>query len=159
MAEKSITQKRKREGWKTGMTSRSEYRVWAMMIQRCTNPRHDAYKNYGGRGIAVCERWRQSFISFLEDMGPRPSLQYTIERVNNDGGYEPDNCIWLLKSEQCLNRRNTKFTLNGVTAPLIVWARRYGRNYKTIHKRVKAHPELSLEVILTRPLRQRRNTP
>ena len=81
-----------------------EYRAWAALRNRCSNPNHDAYKNYGGRGIKVCERWND-FLAFLEDMGPRPSPKHSIDRINNDGNYEPDNCRWATRSEQCRNMR------------------------------------------------------
>lgn len=82
----------------------SEYKSWASMLQRCSNPNHEAYKNYGGRGISVCDRWHD-FRSFLDDMGERPTPQHTLERKHNDLGYSPSNCIWATKSEQALNRR------------------------------------------------------
>jgi hypothetical protein len=80
-----------------------EYNAWVHLRDRCTNPNNAAYKNYGGRGIAVCERWN-SFETFLADMGPRP-MGYSIERVNNDGNYEPNNCKWIPLREQTKNRR------------------------------------------------------
>lgn len=79
------------------------YYSWLGMKQRCANPKHPGYKNWGGRGITVCERW-QTFENFLADMGPMPR-GHSIERVNNDGNYEPSNCIWIPKSEQLNNRR------------------------------------------------------
>jgi hypothetical protein len=81
------------------------YTSWYAMIRRCTNPNHDYYYLYGGRGINVCERWRNSFIAFLADMGERPDGM-TLDRVNSDGDYTPDNCRWANNSQQILNRRN-----------------------------------------------------
>jgi hypothetical protein len=74
------------------------------MIERCTNPHDTDWKNYGGRGIAVCDRWRHSFEAFLEDMGEKPP-GHSIDRINNDGNYEPGNCRWATASEQQHNKR------------------------------------------------------
>jgi hypothetical protein len=74
------------------------------MRQRCFDWDNQAYKNYGGRGITICERW-DDFAKFLEDMGRRPTPKHTIERINNDGNYEPSNCKWIPSSEQSKNRR------------------------------------------------------
>lgn len=84
-----------------------EYNSWVNMMQRCYNPRCKDFKNYGGRGIKVCDRWHD-FVNFLADMGLRPAAGYSIERVNVDKDYEPSNCIWLPMSEQSKNRRNSK---------------------------------------------------
>lgn len=81
-----------------------EFNVWCKMRQRCSNPKSPDFQNYGGRGIAVCERW-QDFAAFIADMGKRPSPAHTLERENNDKGYGPDNCIWATRDIQARNRR------------------------------------------------------
>lgn len=81
-----------------------EYGVWAKMRRRCSNPACEDWENYGGRGIDVCPQW-EDFATFLSDMGPRPSPQHTIERVNNERGYSPDNCVWATRAVQNKNRR------------------------------------------------------
>lgn len=85
--------------------SRPEYRVWWGMIQRCEYERHGSYERYGGRGITVCRRWRRSFEAFFEDMGARPSKKYSIDRIDNEGNYEPGNCRWATGKEQFANSR------------------------------------------------------
>lgn len=96
-----------------GRSKSPEYRSWRSMIGRCENPNDQAFGKYGGRGIAVCERWRV-FENFLADMGDRPTGT-SIERKDNDGPYEPENCVWGTPAEQSLNRRITRFvdTPNG----------------------------------------------
>lgn len=89
---------------KHGMWNTTEYHIWQGMRQRCQNPNYHGYKNYGGRGIKVCDRW-QSFKNFFEDMGYRPSKLYSIDRINNDGNYELSNCRWATKKQQSTNRR------------------------------------------------------
>jgi hypothetical protein len=95
-------------GHTTNYRTSREYWVWAGMIQRCTNPNHVGFHNYGGRGIRVCDRWKNSFADFIADMGPRPTPQHTIERVDNNGNYEPTNCKWTTRAEQSRNTRRNK---------------------------------------------------
>jgi hypothetical protein len=92
------------------------YDVWQNMISRCTKPQHRQWPDYGGRGITVCEKWR-TFAGFYEDMGDPPSGM-TIDRINNDLGYEPGNCRWATPSEQARNRRATALTANRARDPL-----------------------------------------
>jgi hypothetical protein len=83
-----------------------EYAAWNGMLHRCFNPQCRDYPSYGGRGITVCLEWRQSFPAFLRSVGPRPSDQHSIDRINNNGSYEPDNVRWATKSQQNSNRRS-----------------------------------------------------
>lgn len=91
-----------------------EYAVWASMKYRCNNPSNEAYKNYGGRGIKVCPEWNKSFADFIADMGSRPSDKHTLDRVNNDDGYNPDNCRWTDRTTQARNQRVRKDNKLGV---------------------------------------------
>lgn len=89
-----------------GLSHTREYHTWQHILDRCLNPRNKSWKYYGGRGIRVCERWRNSFRAFFADMGVKPTNgRYSIERINNDGNYTPRNCKWATQSEQVSNRR------------------------------------------------------
>lgn len=99
---------------KHGASFTVEYRTWHAIRQRCANPRTTDYQYYGWLGISVCDRWnfgedgKKGFVCFLEDMGPRPSSQHSIDRVDNDGDYEPRNCRWATPTEQCSHLRPRK---------------------------------------------------
>jgi len=104
-----------------------EYRVWRSMKSRCSNSRNDSYADYGGRGISVCERWVVSFEAFLQDMGSRPSLKHSIDRIDNEGNYEPGNCRWATKREQANNcRSNRTIYIDGERLTVAQWARKMG---------------------------------
>jgi hypothetical protein len=101
----------------------SEYYSWSTMIDRCYNPNNPKYHLYGGRGITVCDHWRDSFENFLADMGPKPSLRLSIHR-KNDGNYEPSKCIWATQRIQMAETRiNLNLTYNGQTKILSEWSR------------------------------------
>jgi len=114
------------------------YRIWSGMIQRCTNLAHPSYERYGARGIAVCERWRKSFEAFLEDMGVRPAGKVSIERMENEGNYEPGNCVWSDDKWQARNKRNNILVeFDDVTLTLIEWAEILEIPYATLYRRLK----------------------
>ena len=115
-----------------GMTNTRVFNVWVCMKQRCSNTRHKSYKDYGGRGIAVCERWLK-FESFLADMG-EPPRGFWLERDDNDKGYSKDNCRWASPKEQGNNKRsNKKIIINGVTKSLMQWCEPL-RDRKLLHR-------------------------
>lgn len=119
--------------------------IWRSMWRRCTNPKAPCFHNYGGRGISVCDRW-EDFHAFVADMGDRPP-GYTLERVDNDKGYSPENCRWASRTEQLLNRRNTlKVTIEGATYLAHELAKASGHRSLTIKER--AERGLSLADVL-----------
>lgn len=123
----------------------TEYRTWINMRIRCYDRSCDMYHNYGGRGITVCDRWRESFANFLEDMGRKPGRLYEIDRINNDGNYEPGNCRWATRKQNIRNTRvNRMLTLNGVTKCAAEWAEELGLSYQMIMKRLeRGHSDAS----------------
>jgi len=125
------------------------YRTWDHMIQRCTNPNCWFYKHYGGRGIRVYKRWLK-FENFLQDMGERPE-NMTLDRVDNNGDYCPENCQWSTQKRQCRNTRSNKLiTINGITRCLSEWCEIYQKPYNTVLCRIiryKWTPEEALELI------------
>lgn len=113
-----------------------EHNAWQAMRARCHNPKHPSFKNYGGRGILVCERWN-SYRTFLEDMGRRPSSKHSLERKNNNRHYCPGNCKWALKSEQVNNTRaNRRVSFRGKTLTVSQWAVNIGIKPNTLHYRL-----------------------
>lgn len=116
------------------------YMVWKHMIQRCTDPSISNYYRYGGRGIKVCNRW-QKYENFVLDMFPSYVRGLTLERINNDGNYEPENCRWATRKEQANNTRNIekakKYTFNGITQTTRQWAEELGIKRTTLDMRLR----------------------
>ncbi len=137
---------------KHGKTGTPEYKAWTHMIERCENPNTKKYHNHGGRGIKVCKQWRESFVAFLEDMGPRPSSKHSLDRFPGmNGDYQPGNCRWATSQEQCRNmRKNVRLTLKDATKTLPEWADLLGIDKGTIKSRLRAG--WSVEQALTTPL-------
>lgn len=125
------------------------------MTQRCHDPKHASYPWYGERGIHVCERWR-SLPNFIEDMGLRPAKGYTIDRLDNDKGYEPGNCRWATWTEQAETRRPSKsqlvYELDGERKTLSRWAREHGLKPRQLYERVERYG-WDLEKALTTPIK------
>lgn len=112
------------------------YKIWDAMIQRCTNPKNKRYKDYGGRGIKVCERWRD-FAKFFSDVGDRPTPQHQLDRKNNDGDYSPENCRWATRKEQQRNMRtNRVFTVHGVTGCMAELAEHFKISVGAVNSRI-----------------------
>lgn len=115
-----------------------EYSIWKGMKTRCYNKNAQAYKNYGGRGIKVCNEWNNSFLQFFQDMGKRPTPKHTIERINNNMGYSPNNCKWIHKSKQNQNTRYNHFIkIDNQIKHLAAWLRYYKILPITYKTRVK----------------------
>ena len=115
---------------------KSEYDTWVAMRQRCQNPNNSQYHHYGGRGISICARW-SFFENFLADMGPRPA-KLSLDRIDNNGNYTPENCRWADGKTQILNSRHANMiTHNGQTLCLKDWAAILGINHQTLRNRFK----------------------
>lgn len=114
------------------------YNVWNVMKQRCYNPNNKRYKDWGARGIAVCSEWKDDFMNFYEwamSNGYKEGL--TIDRIDNSGNYEPNNCRWITNKEQARNRRsNINYTINGETRCILEWCEILGLKPKTVYQRI-----------------------
>ena len=137
---------------KHGMARTLIYRAWSVMVQRATNPDHPSYDRYGGRGITLCERWK-SFENFYADMGDRPP-DMSLDRIDNNGPYSPENCRWATREQQQNNRRvNTRLTYNGRTLTVAEWGRVTGYGKGPIVQRMQSG--WPVEAILTTPVAKR----
>ncbi len=131
------------------------YYSWNNMRTRCHNEKAPEYSRYGGRVIKVCERW-SSFKNFLEDMGPKPSKKHSLDRIDNEGNYTPENCRWATVGEQSRNRRtNHMITFKGLTLCLKDWAAKTGMKHTTLSMRLTKYG-WSVDKALTTPVRKRR---
>ena len=120
-----------------GLTNSSEFRIWTGIKTRCYNPNACEYKNYGGRGIVMAEAWRRSFASFYADLGPRPSMDHEVERIDNDGPYSSGNCRWAPYWEQSQNtRRTVRLSFAGETLRLKEWSERLSIRVDTLRARI-----------------------
>ena len=134
-----------------GMTHHPLARTYRGMIERCYNPRLEAYPHYGGRGITVCDRWLESIANFVADMGERPEGK-TLDRIDLDGPYCPENCRWATSIEQMNNRTNSRFlTHDGQILTLAQWSRITGVSYGAIWRRLLAG--WTIERTLSEPMR------
>lgn len=141
-----------------GFSQTIEFRVWKGMVRRCKNPKSANFKNYGGRGIKVCSRWLK-FKNFLADMGKRPSLDYSIERKNNDGNYDPSNCVWATHSVQHNNRSdNHRLTLGEKTLTIAEWSKLLGIGPSTISNRIKAGWDVNMSLSTNVKIKRPRNS-
>ena len=152
-------EKRRQRNTKHGQSGTPTHSVWLGMLSRCSNPNVKSYKDYGGRGIKVCDRWLKpngrGFLNFLADVGERPSPGHEIDRKNNSGNYEPGNCQWITKRSQANNRRTSRWIAYGEERlTLAQWAGRTGLRPETIAARLKKG--WTIEQALTTPLRRQK---
>lgn len=139
-----------RHGHKRAGKASGEYSAWKHMRERCSRQKNASYSHYGGRGIKVCERWGD-FVAFLEDMGKRPSPQHQLDRLDNNGNYEPSNCRWATPREQANNRRSNRIIeYGGERKTLAEWARASGLSRQILYWRLKTGK--SIDEALSAPL-------
>ena len=131
--------------------------IWCGVLQRCYNPKNKAYKNYGGRGITVCQEWQDNFQNFYDwSMSNGYNDDLTIDRIDVNGNYEPSNCRWVTKKEQANNMRSNRLlTYNGETHNMKQWAKIMGINYRALQQRL--FRGWSIEKALTTPLKKRKD--
>lgn len=132
-----------------GETGKREFNIWVNMRQRCYNESNPSYKNYGLRGIKVCDSWKNSYESFISDIGKVPSSKYTLDRIDSNGNYEPSNCRWTTMKEQQNNRtNNARFEYNGASKTVAQWSEELGFTYNRMYKLLRIHGK-TIEDIVT----------
>jgi len=140
---------------KHGMWKSVEYQAWGSMIARCERRSYHLFRRYGGRGISVCPQWRHDFMAFFRDIGPRPGPGYSLDRIDNDGNYEPGNVRWATIQQQVENSSAVRLlTHAGLSLSVSEWARRVGFSREAVNARLRAG--WSVEDALTRPIDQLR---
>jgi len=123
--------------FKHGGSSTSEFSIWDAIKERCNNSNNSSYHNYGGRGISICEKWGNDFAAFLADVGRRPSKELSLDRIDNNGNYEPGNVRWATRIEQAANTRKAIIiTYKGETKPLVTWCRELGLSRRLMRERI-----------------------
>jgi hypothetical protein len=143
-----------KNNWKHGISQTAEYGIWKGMVFRCHNPSYPDYHLYGGRGIVVCDEWRDNPVLFVEHVGSRPGPEYTIDRIDNSRGYEPGNVRWATMRQQSNNtRKNVLLTYNGETFTIAEWAARLGINVQTLKWRLANWG--SVEKAISAPVRKK----
>lgn len=124
--------------YRGGVGATPEYKAWRAARSRCHNPKDRAYKDYGARGIRMCEQWRESFTAFMADVGQRPSKNHSLDRIENDGNYEPGNVRWATRTQQARNRRSTvEIEYGGQALCIGEWERMLGFSHHGISSRLK----------------------
>ena len=138
-----------------GMSRTPEYQAWKNMKKRCFNPNTKQYSDWGGRGITVCDRWKNSFENFFADMGLKPTAKHSIDRIDNDGDYCPENCRWATNAEQQNNQRTKPLiTIGNDTYTIAQWTTEKGYDKSVIHNRLK-YGWSDYDAVMT-PVRQRK---
>jgi hypothetical protein len=136
----------------------AEYKIWSGMKNRCANPSNKDWLRYGGRGINVHDAWLHSFHKFLSDVGARPTSAHTLERINNDLGYEPGNVRWATRTEQARNRKSTKLvTFHGESATLPEWCELLNLDWKAVKARLQI--KWTIDRALSTPTRKPNQRP
>lgn len=134
-----------------GLSNKKPYYIWRNMLNRCYDKGTDSYHLYGARGIIVCDRWRHSFYNFWGDIGGEYKKGLSIDRIDANGNYCPENCRWATSKEQGINKRNTKkISYNGKTKPLKIWSKELNMNYYSLQTRLRAG--WSIKDTFTKPI-------
>lgn len=150
-ARKRAVDRNYRHGEGKGNDRSPEYVAWYSMKQRCNNPAHAAYAGYGGRGITIYPDWNESFQDFLRDVGRRPTPHHSIDRIDNNRGYEPGNVRWATRVEQCANRRSTVLiTINGETRIISEWVRHFKVDSRRLNRLLRRMSPEDVAAVLSK---------